>query len=62
VPLPGPADCADLVQGPTGPADKQLNRNNVCPDNGNDCILRGILVPRNAELDAQVFADDVVQR
>ncbi|KAK5728031.1 hypothetical protein LTR17_012228 [Elasticomyces elasticus] len=31
--------------GPTGPEDKQLNRTKVCPDNGNDCILRGILVP-----------------
>ncbi|KAK5679348.1 hypothetical protein LTS10_008163 [Elasticomyces elasticus] len=31
--------------GPTGPEDKQLNRTKVCPDNGNDCILRSILVP-----------------
>ncbi|KAK3658437.1 hypothetical protein LTR56_001848 [Elasticomyces elasticus] len=31
--------------GPTGPEDKQLNRMKVCPDNGNDCILRSILVP-----------------
>ncbi|KAF9735493.1 hypothetical protein PMIN06_010771 [Paraphaeosphaeria minitans] len=52
---------AKYSSGPTGPADKQLNRSNVCPDNGNNCILRGILVPRSAELDAQVFAEDVVQ-
>ena len=37
------------ASGPTGPADKQLDRKNVCPDNGNDCILRGILVPRAEE-------------
>lgn len=35
--------------GPTGPADKQLNRSNVCPDNGQTCILRNILVPKSAD-------------
>jgi hypothetical protein len=38
---------AKYVGGPTGPADKQLNRANVCPDNGKKCILRSILVPRS---------------
>ncbi|ORY08751.1 hypothetical protein BCR34DRAFT_603391 [Clohesyomyces aquaticus] len=37
---------AKFASGPTGPADKQLQRTNVCPDNGKECILRGILVPR----------------
>ncbi|KAF2022145.1 hypothetical protein BU24DRAFT_38761 [Aaosphaeria arxii CBS 175.79] len=37
---------AKFSSGPTGPADKQLNRQNVCPENGQRCILRGILVPR----------------
>jgi hypothetical protein len=37
---------AKYSSGPTGPADKQLNRNKVCPENGNTCILRTILVPR----------------
>jgi hypothetical protein len=37
---------AKYASGPTGPADKQLNRTNVCPDNGVTCILRTILVPR----------------
>ncbi|KAH5784274.1 hypothetical protein HBI37_196220 [Parastagonospora nodorum] len=40
---------AKFASGPTGPADKQLNRSNVCPDNGNMCILRKILVPRGVE-------------
>ncbi|MBE7180858.1 MAG: Vps62-related protein [Terriglobus roseus] len=31
--------------GPTGPRDKQLSRTDVCPDNGNDCILRTELGP-----------------
>ncbi|EON68972.1 hypothetical protein W97_08230 [Coniosporium apollinis CBS 100218] len=31
--------------GPTGPKDKQLNREKVCPDNGQLCIVRNILVP-----------------
>lgn len=29
--------------GPTGPRDKQLNRTNICPDDGNECILRDSL-------------------
>lgn len=33
------------ASGPTGPRDKQLDRTNVCPDNGNDCILRDELGP-----------------
>jgi hypothetical protein len=37
---------AKFSSGPTGPADKQLNRDKVCPDNGKTCILRNILVPR----------------
>jgi hypothetical protein len=37
---------AKYSSGPTGPADKQLNRDKVCPENGNTCILRTILVPR----------------
>ncbi|OQN96585.1 hypothetical protein B0A48_17015 [Cryoendolithus antarcticus] len=32
--------------GPTGPLDKQLNRTAVCPDNGNECIVRPILTPK----------------
>ncbi|KAF2741400.1 hypothetical protein EJ04DRAFT_480750 [Polyplosphaeria fusca] len=39
---------AKFASGPTGPADKQLNRNDVCPDNGNKCILRTILVPKRS--------------
>ncbi|MCJ1368335.1 hypothetical protein MMC16_007477 [Acarospora aff. strigata] len=31
--------------GPTGPQDKQLNRKDVCPDNGNPCIVRPFLTP-----------------
>ncbi|KAF2839055.1 hypothetical protein M501DRAFT_1003604 [Patellaria atrata CBS 101060] len=34
--------------GPTGPRDKQLNRKDCCPDNGNLCIQRRILVPRDS--------------
>jgi hypothetical protein len=37
---------AKFVGGPTGPADKQLDRKNVCPENGKTCILRTILVPK----------------
>ncbi|KAH8727005.1 hypothetical protein GQ44DRAFT_705113 [Phaeosphaeriaceae sp. PMI808] len=37
---------AKFGSGPTGPADKQLNREKICPDNGKTCILRSILVPR----------------
>jgi hypothetical protein len=40
---------AKFASGPTGPADKQLNRTKVCPDNGNLCIVRSILVPRGVE-------------
>ena len=34
------------VDGPTGPADKQLDRMEVCSENGITCILRSVLVPR----------------
>ena len=34
-----------FVGGPTGPQDKQLNRKNVCPVNGQPCILRDHLEP-----------------
>lgn len=37
------------TDGPTGPADKQLQREKVCPDNGNLCIVRKILVGRAPE-------------
>ncbi|KAF2202175.1 hypothetical protein GQ43DRAFT_6208 [Delitschia confertaspora ATCC 74209] len=37
---------ARYASGPTGPGEKQLNRTEVCPSNGNRCILRTILVPR----------------
>lgn len=40
---------AKFSSGPTGPADKQLNRQEVCPSNGQKCILRSILVPKSAE-------------
>ena len=53
---------AKFSSGPTGPRDKQLNRSNVCPDNGKECILRGILVPRSEALESQVFDEDVVVR
>lgn len=32
------------ASGPTGPADKQLDRKDVCPDNGKACIPYPILV------------------
>lgn len=44
---------AKFVSGPTGPADKQLNRDKVCPDNGKTCILRSILVPRSMENESE---------
>lgn len=34
--------------GPTGPVDKQLNREKMCPDNGVLCIVRSVLVPRGS--------------
>lgn len=33
------------TDGPTGPEDKQLNRTDVCPDNGILCIVRPVLGP-----------------
>ncbi|KAI9766301.1 MAG: hypothetical protein M1835_007212 [Candelina submexicana] len=33
------------VSGPNGPIFKQLDRKDVCPDNGNACIIRPFLVP-----------------
>lgn len=36
---------AKYTNGPTGPEDKQLNRTNVCPDNGDTCIIRPVLGP-----------------
>lgn len=36
---------AKYGNGPTGPIDKQLSREDVCPDNGNPCIVRDVLVP-----------------
>ena len=36
---------AKFTSGPTGPEDKQLNRTNVCPDNGIACIIRTVLGP-----------------
>ncbi|OCK74634.1 hypothetical protein K432DRAFT_363348 [Lepidopterella palustris CBS 459.81] len=34
---------ARYSDGPTGPIDKQLHRANVCPDNGNPCLIRETL-------------------
>ncbi|CAG8951660.1 hypothetical protein HYFRA_00005460 [Hymenoscyphus fraxineus] len=34
-----------FVDGPTGPADKYLVREEVCPGNGVPCVVRNILVP-----------------
>lgn len=39
----GIAETAKWVGGPTGPEDKQLYRSNVCPDNGDLCIVRPAL-------------------
>jgi hypothetical protein len=33
-----------FVSGPTGPWDKNLNRKNVCPNNGGLCIVKGTLI------------------
>jgi hypothetical protein len=44
---------AKFSSGPTGPADKQLNRDKVCPENGKLCILRNILVPRTVGVDKE---------
>ncbi len=41
---------AKYSTGPTGPYDKQLNRQNVCPVDGQTCILRTILVPRSSDV------------
>lgn len=38
---------AKFGSGPTGPIDKQLNRKDICPENGQKCILRTILVPKS---------------
>lgn len=54
---------AKFTGGPTGPADKQLNREKVCPENGNLCILRSILVPRRRRRETEGFVrqgDEVV--
>ncbi len=47
------------VGGPTGPADKQLNREKVCPDNGIQCILRTILVPRGLGEEMGIAGEEV---
>ncbi|MCJ1312797.1 hypothetical protein MMC25_006473 [Agyrium rufum] len=36
---------AKYTGGPTGPEDKQLNRTQVCPDNGDVCIVSPVLRP-----------------
>ncbi|KAF1942136.1 hypothetical protein EJ02DRAFT_465977 [Clathrospora elynae] len=50
---------AKFGSGPTGPADKQLNRDKICPENGQTCILRSILVPRSST-EQVVFEGEVV--
>ncbi|KAF2192600.1 hypothetical protein K469DRAFT_314988 [Zopfia rhizophila CBS 207.26] len=50
---------AKYSSGPTGPSDKQLNRSKVCPDNGKDCILRTILVPKGLDELNELEADIV---
>ncbi|KAF2007248.1 hypothetical protein P154DRAFT_453943 [Amniculicola lignicola CBS 123094] len=42
---------ARYAGGPTGPIDKQLNREKVCPSNGKQCILRSFLVPKSVEME-----------
>ncbi|XPS94311.1 hypothetical protein M3J09_003632 [Ascochyta lentis] len=44
-----------FVSGPTGPVDKQLDRKEVCPDNGILCILRSVLVPRSGGHEEAVY-------
>lgn len=44
------------VDGPTGPVEKQLNREKVCPENGILCIVRSVLVPRKVG-DGGVYID-----
>jgi hypothetical protein len=39
----------EYTNGPTGPIDKQLQREKVCPDNGIPCIVRKFLVQRAAD-------------
>ena len=51
---------AKFTGGPTGPVDKQLNREKICPDNGQLCILRSILVPRRTGMDSIVRDRDEV--
>lgn len=51
---------AKFAGGPTGPADKQLNREKMCPVNGKTCILRSILVPRTAKNEDVAGAQDEV--
>ena len=41
----GIALTAKYVGGPTGPEDKQLNRTQVCPSNGDACIVSPVLRP-----------------
>jgi len=51
---------AKFSGGPTGPVDKQLNREKICPDNGQLCILRSILVPRSKGMDEVAQDGDVI--
>jgi hypothetical protein len=51
---------AKFSGGPTGPVNKQLNREKICPDNGQLCILRNILVPRSRGMEEVGHHGDVV--
>lgn len=51
---------AKYSSGPTGPADKQLARDKMCPVNGNLCILRSILVPRRRDMDEVLNQGDEI--